>query len=95
MEGFCTGLPQTTEIDGLIMGAVGVLESSDFYFFSNLTEHPAPSPNSLSDTKRNLHYTQDYWSAAHQPPLIAARFPRASFGRGRTPGEQWPSMEMG
>lgn len=24
---------QPTEIDGLILGAVGVLESSDFYFF--------------------------------------------------------------
>lgn len=30
---FSTGLAQPTEIDGLILGAVGVLESSDFYFF--------------------------------------------------------------
>lgn len=43
-EGLCTGLVQATEIDGLIMGPVGVLESSDFYFFSYLAEQPAPSP---------------------------------------------------
>lgn len=43
-EGLCTGLVQATEIDGLIMGPVGVLESSDFYFFSYFAEQPAPSP---------------------------------------------------